>query len=72
MKQTIQAMVNQHGQVTLLEDVKLTASCRAIVLISDEFVEGKNEPALLAQHALAKEWLNPEEDKAWAYLQPAK
>ncbi len=31
-----------------------------------------NETALLAQPALTDDWLNPEEDAAWAHLQPAK
>lgn len=31
-----------------------------------------HEPALMAESALAKDWLNPEEDAAWAHLQPGK
>ncbi len=28
-----------------------------------------SETALLSEEALAKDWLRPEEDEAWAYLQ---
>lgn len=31
-----------------------------------------DEATLLAEPALAKEWLTPEEDAAWAHLQPGK
>ena len=31
-----------------------------------------HEPALMAEAALAEDWLNPEEDVAWAHLQPGK
>jgi len=30
------------------------------------------DAALLAESALAEDWLRPEEDAAWAHLQPAK
>ena len=34
-------------------------------------VDGQtNEPTLLAEAALAEDWLKPEEDEAWAHLQP--
>ncbi len=29
-----------------------------------------NEEALMSEQALAKDWLRPEEDEAWADLQP--
>ena len=32
---------------------------------------GRLEPALLSEAALA-DWLRPEEDAAWAHLQPAR
>jgi hypothetical protein len=31
-----------------------------------------NEEALLSEAALAEDWLKPEEDEAWAALQPVK
>jgi hypothetical protein len=31
-----------------------------------------NEEALLSEAALAEDWLKPEEDAAWAYLQPVR
>ncbi|MBW9249953.1 MAG: hypothetical protein GJU72_13005 [Acidithiobacillus ferriphilus] len=31
-----------------------------------------NEESLLSESALAEDWLKPEEDAAWAYLQPVR
>jgi len=31
-----------------------------------------DELALLSEAALAEDWLRPEEDKAWAHLQPTR
>ena len=31
-----------------------------------------HESYILSEAALAKDWLRPEEDEAWAYLQPDK
>ena len=33
---------------------------------------GSDEEALLSESALAEDWLKPEEDEAWAYLQPVR
>ncbi|MDD5375547.1 hypothetical protein [Acidithiobacillus sp.] len=33
---------------------------------------GSDEEALLSESALVEDWLKPEEDEAWAYLQPVK
>jgi hypothetical protein len=34
--------------------------------------DAAHEPALMAEAALSQDWLNPEEDAAWAHLQPGK
>ena len=39
--------------------------------IGDSIAPAVAETALLSEAALAEDWLKPEEDEAWAYLQRA-
>jgi hypothetical protein len=69
MIQTLEAIVSETGKVKLLTEIHLTESRRALVTILEE--EPKvSETAILSEDALAEEWLNENEDKAWAHLQP--
>ena len=71
MIQTIKAVVDEHGQVRLLEEVKLTGVRRALVTILEEAPSLEaSEIALLSERALAEDWERPEEDEAWSHLQP--
>lgn len=71
MIQTIKAVVDEHGRVRLLEEVKLTGVRRALVTILEEApVAEVSETALLSEQALAADWARPEEDEAWSHLQP--
>ena len=72
MIQTVEAVIDEHGNVRLLGEVKVSGSRRALVTVLDESIDLSVETALLAEKSLAKDWLRPEEDAAWAYLQPAK
>lgn len=63
---TVKASIDDKGNVRLLEPVDLSAKSRAFVVILDE---GDPETALLSEEALARDWLRPEEDEAWAHLQ---
>ena len=65
MIRTVRAMVDVRGNVRLLEPVEIAATCRALVTILEDEVP---ETALLSEEALARDWLRPEEDEAWAYL----
>ena len=69
MLQTIQATIDEHGVVKLLELVELPAKRRALVTILDE-TDGPaiSETMLLGEASLAVDWNRPEEDKAWANL----
>ena len=68
---TVEAVVDEHGQVRLLEEVKVSGARRALVTILDETPSiGANETALLSEQALAADWNRPEEDEAWSHLQP--
>jgi hypothetical protein len=72
MIQTVEAVVDEKGQVRLLGDVRVTGPRRALVTVLDEPASVPGEAALLAEAALAADWSRPEEDAAWSHLQPAK
>ena len=70
MIQTVEAVVDEHGRVRLLEEAKLSGMRRALVTILEEGpTEIMTETALLSEQALAEDWNRPEEDEAWSYLQ---
>lgn len=70
MIRTVEAVIDEHGVVRLLEDVHLPATRRALVtILEDEPAERTGETALLSEAALAEDWNRPEEDEAWSHLQ---
>jgi hypothetical protein len=71
MLRTVEALLDEHGNVQLLETVSLPAGQRRRVLITilDE-PPVLDEVTLLSEPALAEDWNRPEEDAAWSYLQP--
>jgi hypothetical protein len=69
MFQTIEVEIDSSGQVHPLGRPIHLPPGRALLTLLDEQV---NESALLAEAALAEDWLKPEEDEAWAHLQPGK
>ena len=70
MIRTVEAIIDETGQVSLLEPVRPPSARRALVTILEE--EPVAETALLSELALSEEWDRPEEDAAWAHLQPAR
>lgn len=72
MIQTIEALIDENGSVSLLEEVHLPTARRALVTILDQPVTDKTETALLSEAALAADWNRPEEDEAWSSLQQAR
>ena len=70
MIKTVEAVIDEHGNVRLLEPVHPRTARRALVTILEESpVEHASETALLSEGALAEDWNRPEEDEAWSYLQ---
>ena len=70
MLRTVEAVIDEHGNVRLLEAIQLTAARRALVtILEDAPVADVPEIALLSEQALAKDWDQPEEDEAWSHLQ---
>ena len=71
MLQTVEAVIDEQGQVRLLGSVTLSAARRALVIILEEVPStSTHELALLREQALAEDWNRPEEDTAWSHLQP--
>ena len=69
MVQTVKAVIDAEGNVRLLEPLKLAGQRQALVTILEEEIRPP-ATALLSEAALAEDWNRPEEDAAWAYLQP--
>ncbi len=71
MLQTVEAVIDETGNVRLLEPLQLSSAHRALVTILDEtHPTSMSETALLSEPALAADWNLPEEDAAWSHLQP--
>ena len=70
MLQSIEAVINEKGQVRLLSPIRLPAARRAIVtILEEEWISRVPETALLSEAALAEDWDRPEEEAAWSHLQ---
>ena len=73
MFQTIEAMIDEQGNVRLLEPIQLPTARRALVTILEyELTDNISETALLSEPALAEDWNRSEEDAAWSHLQPVQ
>jgi hypothetical protein len=68
---TVEAVIQPNGEVVLVEPVQLPSPRRALVTILEE-APHLHDTALLSEAALREDWDRPEEDAAWAYLQPDK
>jgi hypothetical protein len=69
MTRTVEAVIDEQGNVRLLEPVHLPSSRRALVtILEDRQLAGVPETALLSEAALAEDWNRPEEDEAWRHL----
>lgn len=70
MIKTVEAVIDEQGNVTLLEPVHPGQTRRALVTILDEQPNALVlESALLSEAALARDWDRSEEDVAWSHLQ---
>jgi hypothetical protein len=72
MLQTVEATIDEAGNVRLLEPLRLSSVRRALVTVLDDTHPAASpETALLSESALAADWGRPEEDAAWSHLQRA-
>ena len=73
MPRTVEAVVDENGQIRLLESLPLRTRQRVLVTVLEEKTDEQpraSEIALLSEQALAKDWNRNEEDEAWSHLQP--
>lgn len=70
MLKSVEATIEENGNIHLRESVHLTHACRAIVTIIEE--PDIPETALLSEAALGEDWNRPEEEEAWSHLQPVR
>ena len=68
---TLEAVIDETGNIKFLQPVSIQGTRRALVIILDEISLYVAETALLSESSLAEDWLRPEEDEAWSYLQQA-
>jgi hypothetical protein len=68
MLNTVEAVLSSDGALRFLEPVKLDRSQRVLVTFT-ETQDETSSGALLSEQALAVDWLDPDEDAAWAHLQ---
>jgi hypothetical protein len=68
---TVEAIIDEKGNVKILQPVPLQGARRALVVVLDEPALKVAETALLSEAALTEDWMRPEEDEAWWYLQRA-
>lgn len=70
MFRTIEAVIDDRGNVRLLESLRPGGVRRALVTILDERpASHAADTARLSEVALAGDWDRQEEDEAWAHLQ---
>ena len=67
MIRAVEATVDSDGVVHLPATFKVTKAQRVIVtVIDDDSVDDSG--LLMSEKSLAEDWLNEDEDKAWAHL----
>lgn len=70
MLTTIEVTIDKTGHLHSVESGQIIKPGRALLTWLEP--DTAHEPALLAEAALAQDWVNPEEDAAWAHLPSGK
>ena len=69
MQRTVNAVIDEQGQVRLLTPLKLAAARRALVTILEDEIPPVQDATLMSEAALAEDWNRQNEGEAWAHLQ---
>ncbi len=69
MLHTVEAVIDTQGNIQWLEEVELHVPQRVLITLLDAPV-AVDETLALSEPALIKDWINDEEEAAWAHLQP--
>ena len=73
MHRMLEAIIDEQGNIRLLETVPLPTGRRVLVtILEEEPISPIDEVTLLSEAALAEDWNRPEEDAAWSHLQLAR
>lgn len=70
--QSYEAEIDRDGTVRLRESVRISRPCRALVTVLEPLESEDRACLVFAESALAEDWNKPEEEEAWAHLQPGK
>lgn len=70
MLTTIEVTIDKTGHLHSVESGQPIRAGRALLTWLEPDIV--HEPALMAEAALTQDWLNAEEDAAWAHLQSGK
>lgn len=65
MRTTIEAEVDEQGNIRPRQPITLKPGSRVLVTLLDS---DEGEPGLLSEAALAEDWERPEEEAAWSHL----
>ena len=68
MLTTLEATLEKDGTIRWIELLP-GRRYRILVTLLEKLPDEDRESSLLAEAALAKDWLRPEEEEAWAHLQ---
>ena len=69
MKQIAEAVIDENGEIRLIEPLYVIGPHRVLVTVLDESPAHWDETLLAAEKSLSTDWLRSEEDAAWAHLQ---
>ena len=68
MLRTLEAVIDKHNHVQWSEHIQINSPQRVLITLLDP-APIADETLLMAEAAL-NEWLNDDEEAAWAHLQP--
>jgi len=63
------AIVEPDGRIRLKTSIHLEKDLRDVVAVTRQDVDSAASGIALSEPNLLADWLNPEEDEAWAHLQ---
>ena len=69
MIHTIEAIIDEKGEIQLAEPLKIKGVHRALLTVLDEPPVEALETAFLSESSLSTDWLRPEEEEAWSHFQ---
>ena len=69
MMHTVEATIDEKGEVRLAEPLQIKGVHRALVTVLEEPPIEAVETALLSESSLSTDWSRPEEEEAWSHLQ---